>query len=237
MLNACAIEHGPRGRRRLDGVGFTIGRGERVAVLGPNGAGKTTLLQLLAGAAAPDRGEVRLDGRPIHRARAELRGRVGYLPQRVPAYPELSVTENLRWVGRMQGLRGRHLDQAVVRTGEALELAGCGHRLAGLLSAGMLQRLGLAMALVHGPSLVILDEPTAGLDPVQLEQVRGLLATRCGDATLVLTTHLLDDVTRLCSRLLLLDAGRLVADQAVTPTSNLAMLFQVPRAAGGATGA
>jgi ABC-2 type transport system ATP-binding protein len=230
MLEARNIEHGPRDRRRLDGVTFAIAPGERVAVLGANGAGKTTLLQLLAGAAAPDNGEVWLDGRPLHRAGGDGRRRIGYLPQRVPAYPELDVTENLRWVGRLRGLRGRELALAVSRTREALELVEVGHRLAGLLSAGMLQRLGLAMALVHAPSLVILDEPTAGLDPGQLEQIRRLLATRCAGATLVVTTHLLDDVTRLCDRLLLLDAGRLVADQAVTPTSDLVPLFQASHA-------
>ena len=235
MLQARNIDFGPPSRRRLHHVGFAIGAGERVAVLGANGAGKTTLLQLLAGACAPTRGDVLVDGRPLHTAGADTRRRIGYLPQRVPAYPDLSVSENLRWVGRLQGLRGRDLDAAVTRACEALDLADVRDRLAALLSAGMLQRLGLALALVHRPSLVILDEPTAGLDPVQMEQIRALLETRCADATLVLTTHLLDDVSRLCSRLLLLDGGHLVADQRVTPGSDLGALFRAsPGPIGGA---
>jgi ABC-2 type transport system ATP-binding protein len=231
MLQARDIDFGPPARRRLHHVGFAIDAGERVAVLGANGAGKTTLLQLLAGACAPTRGEILVDGRRLQGAGADVRRRIGYLPQRVPACPDLTVSENLRWAARLQGLRRRERDAAVTRTCEALDLADVRDRLAGLLSGGMLQRLGLALALVHQPSLVILDEPTAGLDPLQLEQIRALLETRCADATLVLTTHLLDDVTRLCGRLLLLDAGHLVADQRVTPTSDLASLFRVPSGA------
>ncbi|MCB1773324.1 MAG: ABC transporter ATP-binding protein [Gammaproteobacteria bacterium] len=225
---------------RLNAVEFSVHDNDSVAILGANGAGKTSLIRLLAGVCAPDRGEVLLNGQPLQRTGIDARRAIGYLPQRVAAYPDLSVDENLRWTGQLHGLRGSALRDAVDQVCAAFDLDGCRRRLATKLSAGMLQRLGLAQAVVHRPRLLILDEPTAGLDPLQLDQVRSLLRSLASDCALVLATHLLDDVEHLCNRVVLLDAGRKRLEHRVTPDSDLLALFRHGDAAettGNASGA
>jgi len=169
-------------------------------------------------------------GQRLDRAGSGPRRHIGFLPQRVPAYPELTVRENLAWAGRLHGLHGAALQTAIDDMLERVQLANVERRLAGRLSAGMAQRLGLAQALLHQPAILILDEPTAGLDPLQTEQIRELLAALPDDISLILATHLLDDVQRLCNRVILLDAGRKTAEHAVTPEIDLLAHFraQVP---------
>jgi len=187
-------------------------------------------MQLLAGVLAPDEGEILVLGQRLDRAGSGPRRHIGFLPQRVPAYPELTVRENLAWAGRLHGLHGAALQTAIDDMLERVQLANVERRLAGRLSAGMAQRLGLAQALLHQPAILILDEPTAGLDPLQTEQIRELLAALPDDISLILATHLLDDVQRLCNRVILLDAGRKTAEHAVTPEIDLLAHFraQVP---------
>ena len=221
LLQVEDLGFGPPRRPRLQNVSFSLAAGERLAVLGVNGAGKSTLLQLLAGTQAPTTGRVRLRGETLHGGPAALRRQLGYMPQRPPLYPELSARENLAWAGRLRGLRGATLNRAVEQGLQRVGLESVGARLAGRLSGGMAHRLGLAQAVIHRPALLLLDEPTAGLDPLQTEQIRSLLATLAPESALVLATHLLDDVHALCKRVLLLDAGRTRADQAVTPDTDL----------------
>jgi ABC-2 type transport system ATP-binding protein len=225
LLRARDVGIGRPDNPRLDAVDFSVQDKDSVAILGANGAGKTSLIRLLAGVCAPDRGEVLLNGQPLQRADITARRAIGYLPQRVAAYPDLSVDENLRWTGQLHGLRGGALRDAVDRACAALDLDSCRRRLAARLSAGMLQRLGLAQSVLHRPRLLILDEPTAGLDPLQLDQVRSLLRDLTRDCALVLATHLLDDVEHLCGRVVLLDAGRKRLEHQVTPDSDLLALF------------
>lgn len=226
LLIARNLGFGPAPDPRLDAVDLQLDSGDRLGLLGINGAGKTTLIQLLAGVCSPARGEVRLQGTLLNEAPASLRRLIGYLPQRVAAYRELTVTENLRWAGRLHGVAGRQLDTAITRICDQLELTDIEDRLAGQLSAGMLQRLGLAQALLHSPQILILDEPTAGLDPLQIELIRKLLWELAGESTLIIATHLLDDVSYLCNRVVLLDGGRKSLEQAVTPDSDLLALFR-----------
>ena len=226
LLVAHELCYGPAQRPRLDRLDLQVEAGDRLGLLGVNGAGKSTLLQLLAGCLAPRTGEVRVLGQRLDQAKARVRRHIGFLPQRVPLYPELSVTENLHWAGVLRGMRGPALAAAIDRTLARLDLGPVARRLAGRLSAGMAQRLGLAQAVLHEPDILILDEPTAGLDPLQTEQIRGLLGELAADHSLVLATHLLDDVQRLCDRVILLDAGRKTAEHAVSADTDLLAHFR-----------
>ena len=221
VLLARQISHGHRDRPRLSKLDLQLLPGDRLGLLGVNGAGKSTLLQILAGVLTPTQGEVEIRGQRLDRDGPTARRHIGFLPQRIPAYAELTVAENLDWAGRLRGLRGAALGKAVEAVLQQVQLGEFRRRLAGRLSAGMAQRLGLAQALVHRPAILILDEPTAGLDPVQTEQVRKLLAGLDAETNIILATHLLDDVQRLCNRVILLEAGHKTAEHEVTATTDL----------------
>lgn len=236
LLLARQLSYGNPRRPRLDRVDLQLAPGDRLALLGVNGAGKSTLMQLLAGVLAPSHGELSILNQRLDQAGSSLRRHIGFLPQRVAAYPELTVAENLAWAGSLQDLRGSALRAAIQQALEELQLADLSQRLAGQLSTGMLQRLGLAQAVLHDPKILILDEPTAGLDPVQTEQIRELLSRLANAHSLILATHLLDDVQRLCNRVILLDAGKKTAEHPVTPDSDLLAHFYQQPGAQGATG-
>jgi ABC-2 type transport system ATP-binding protein len=230
VLLARHISYGPAKRQRLSNFDLQLQPGDRLGLLGANGAGKSTLMQILAGILAPSTGAVEIRGKRLDRAGPAVRRHIGFLPQRMPVYPELTVHENLVWAGRLRGLTGATLDGAVDSVLQQVQLDAYRRRLAGRLSAGMAQRLGLAQALVHRPTILILDEPTAGLDPLQTEQIRDLIAGLSADTSVVLATHLLDDVERLCNRVILLDAGRKKAEHDVTPDTDLLTHFRQPAA-------
>ncbi|MCB1047140.1 MAG: ABC transporter ATP-binding protein, partial [Calditrichaeota bacterium] len=181
----------------LHELSLSLQPGRTIGLIGPDGAGKTTALRIACGLLAADGGHARVFGFDSTTQTDRIRDLLGYMPQRFSLYPDLSVDENLRWTGQLHGLRGSALRDAVDQVCAAFDLDGCRRRLATKLSAGMLQRLGLAQAVVHRPRLLILDEPTAGLDPLQLDQVRSLLRSLASDCALVLATHLLDDVEHL----------------------------------------
>jgi len=232
VLLARHIGHGPVNRPRLSDFDLQLQPGDRLALLGVNGAGKSTLMQILAGVLAPTTGEVEIRGQRLDRGRPQLRRHIGFLPQRIPVYPELTVNENLAWAGRLRGLPGRQLRSAIEAALQQVQLGDHSRRLAGRLSAGMRQRLGLAQALIHAPDLLILDEPTAGLDPLQTEQIRDLIAGLPTKTSVVLATHLLDDVQRLCGRVILLEGGRKRAEHEVTPDIDLLGHFRQSAQAG-----
>jgi ABC-2 type transport system ATP-binding protein len=199
----------------LDGLDFELGRGEILGLLGPNGAGKTTTLRLLTGFMPPDGGRVEIDGRDLVDLGPALRRRSGYLPESTPHYPELNALENLEFWGALYGLRGPALAAAIARV-----LAGCGlaevaRRPLRELSKGYRQRLGLAQALLHDPDLVFLDEPTAGLDPLHVRELRAMIRSFAGDKTVVLCTHILSEVEAVCDHVLILDRGRCVLQGAL----------------------
>jgi ABC-2 type transport system ATP-binding protein len=236
VLLARQLSYGNPDRPRLRDFDLQLQPGDHLGLLGINGAGKSTLMQLLAGILAPSRGEVLVLGQRLDRAGPALRRHIGFLPQRVPFYPELTVGENLQWAGRLRGLSGQGLADAIGTVLDQVRLADFSQRLAGRLSAGMAQRLGLAQALVHRPDILILDEPTAGLDPLQTEQIRGVLGSLGDETSVVLATHLLDDVQQLCNRVILLDAGCKKAEQEVTPDTDLLRHFR-EHASGAESGA
>lgn len=196
----------------VDCVSFSIDRGQVVGFLGPNGAGKSTTMRMITQYHEPDGGSILFDGVPLAEAGREAKRRVGYLPENNPLYTDMLVAEYLRFVGRLRELNGADLargtDEAVVATG----IEGVFHRPIGELSKGYRQRVGLAAAILHRPDLLVLDEPTEGLDPNQRVEIRRLIGHLGRDRTVLLSTHILSEVQTTCSRLLIINRGKLAAD-------------------------
>ena len=203
-------------REALRGVSLVAEPGELLGLLGPNGAGKTTLLTLLAGLSAPDRGSVTLDGEPLGPKTKLLRARIGLATQDLAIYPELTAAENLQFFGRLYGLRGADLKSRVLELLAAVELSDRANDRAGEFSGGMKRRLNLAAAIVHRPTILLLDEPTTGVDPQSrnhlFEQVRRL--NRDG-LTVIYTSHYMEEVQALCPRVAILDHGHIIASDSV----------------------
>ncbi len=197
----------------LDGVSLDVRSGEIVGLLGRNGAGKTTLLRIAAGFLAPTGGRVRVGGRDLFTDSLEARRLLGYLPEGCPLYEEPTVEEYLRFRGRLKGLAGRRLKRRVREIEDRCGLETLRHTHVARLSHGQRIRVGLADAVLHEPRLLILDEPLAGLDAVQIRETRALVAAVAGQAAVVLATHLLAEAEQFCTRFVMLDAGRIVASR------------------------
>jgi len=195
----------------IDGLTFTIGRGELVGLLGPNGAGKTTTMRILAGFLPPTGGVAEIDGADVSRDSREVRRRIGYLPENVPLYREMRVRGYLEYRGTLKGLRGRVLRQRVDAVLEQCGLLAESATVIGRLSKGYRQRVGLADALVHEPEVLILDEPTIGLDPGQIRHIRELIRGLSEHYTVLLSSHILSEVEMICRRVLIMNRGRIVA--------------------------
>jgi len=195
----------------LEDVGFEVGRGEIVGLLGPNGAGKTTAMRILTCTLPPSGGRASVGGFDVVDDSLEVRRRVGFMPEHVPLYPDATVSEHLRFTAELKGVdaagRDDHLEGVVARAG----LAEVRDRMVGNLSKGYRQRVGLAQALVGDPEVLILDEPTSGLDPHQIVEIRDLIRDLRGERTVLLSSHILGEVARTCSRAIILDRGRLAA--------------------------
>ena len=196
----------------VDDVSFAVDRGQVVGFLGPNGAGKSTTMRMITQYHDPDGGRILFDGVPLAEAGREAKRRVGFLPENNPLYPEMLVEEYLAFHGRLRDLAGRPLavatDDAVAATG----LEAVFYRPIGELSKGYRQRVGLAAAILHRPDLLVLDEPTEGLDPNQRVEIRQLISHLGRDRTVLLSTHILTEAQHVASRLLIINRGRLAAD-------------------------
>lgn len=200
------------GERRAAGpLSFTIGKGEIVGLLGLNGAGKTTALRVLACDLLPSSGTVLVDGIDIVDQPHEVRRRIGYLPETPPLYGEMTVHEYLVFAARLRGLSGEEADRRAGVVENAAQLENVRDDLIASLSHGFRQRVGIAQAVVHGPQLLILDEPISGLDPVQIIEMRQLLRSLRGKHTIVLSSHILTEISETCDRLLVLGEGKIVA--------------------------
>lgn len=199
--------------RALDGVSFRIELGEIVGLLGPNGAGKTTAMQILTGYQQPDTGTVRITGKDISESPLEVKQSIGYLPETAPSYGEMIVYDYLQYVAAVQnvGDSGR-----IVETLKTCGLTEVAHKRIKELSLGYRQRVGLAHALIHDPQILILDEPTAGLDPNQIIEVRDLIRRISAQKTIILSTHILQEVEALCDRVIIINEGRILLDQQTT---------------------
>lgn len=198
----------------LDHVSFSLEKGEITGFLGPNGAGKTTLMKILTGFLQPDEGSATIDNLNVDISRVEFRHRIGYLSELNPLYPEMYIREYLKMVAGIYHLENpaEKIDAVIEMTGLSTEVS----KKIGNLSKGYKQRVGLAQALIHDPSVLILDEPTTGLDPNQLDEIRSLIKNISREKTVLLSTHIMQEVEALCSRVLIINKGKLVADGTAT---------------------
>jgi ABC-2 type transport system ATP-binding protein len=196
----------------VDGISFGVDPGQVVGFLGPNGAGKSTTLRMITQFYEPDEGSIRLDGVPLEEAGREAKRRIGYLPENNPLYAEMLVSEYLEFVARLREIPGSDRPRATEEALQATGLESVYHRPIGELSKGFRQRVGLAAAILHRPDLLVLDEPTEGLDPNQRVEIRRLIAELGRERTVILSTHVLPEVQFTCSRLLIINRGRIVAD-------------------------
>ena len=199
----------------VDNISFTASKGEIVGFLGPNGAGKSTTMKIATGYLPPTAGTVRVAGYDVLVDSLEVRRNVGYLPEHNPLYLDMYVHEYLEFIGSVHGLRGPGLRARVAELVRRVGLSREQNKQIGALSKGYRQRVGLAQALIHDPDVLILDEPTTGLDPNQILEIRQLIREVGEDKTVIFSTHILPEVTALCSRVLIISRGKLVADSPV----------------------
>ena len=219
-------------KRAVDGVSFTVKRGEILGFLGPNGAGKSTTMKLITGFISPNAGTAIVDGHDVTREPVAVKRKVGYLPENAPAYPEMTVEEFLTFIAETRGFRGDARNAAVNRAAELTHLTPVRRQTFETLSKGYKQRVGLAQALLHDPPVLILDEPTDGLDPNQKNEVRALIKNMATEKAVVLSTHILEEVEAICTRVIIISAGKLVVDetpaqlQARQPCARLDEIFR-----------
>lgn len=199
-------------QKAVDKVSLTVQPGEIVGFLGPNGAGKSTTMKIATGYLPPTDGTVEVNGFDVRMQSMDVRRSVGYLPEHNPLYVDLYVKEYLRFAGSLHGLKGSELSRRVT---DMIELVGLGreqHKRIGQLSKGYRQRVGLAQALLHNPPVLILDEPTTGLDPNQLADIRQVIRDAGRDKTVLFSTHIMQEVEALCDRVIIINRGRIVAN-------------------------
>jgi ABC-2 type transport system ATP-binding protein len=206
----------------VDNISFEVQKGQIVGFLGPNGAGKTTTMRILTCFLPPTAGSATVAGFDVLEHPFEVKKRIGYLPETPPLYPEMEVREYLTFVGKLKGMRGPALASRVVEVSERCNISDMSKRLLGKLSKGYRQRVGLAQAIIHNPEVLILDEPTAGLDPKQINETRELIRSLAGDHTIILSTHILPEVEQTCEQVIIINKGKLVATDSVHNLQNRA---------------
>lgn len=200
----------------VDDISFSVGLGEVVGFLGPNGAGKTTTLRMLTGYLPPSSGFASVDGHDVFRAPLAARRKIGYLPESVPLYLDMRVREYLTFRGQIKGLRSRDLKRRLDEVLDQCGLQSVRRKMIKTLSKGFRQRVGIADALIHDPPLLILDEPTNGLDPNQIRAIRKLIKSLGEKHTILVSTHILSEVAMLCNKIIIIDNGRIKAADSPT---------------------
>ncbi len=199
----------------VDQISFEVAKGQIVGFLGPNGAGKTTTMRMLTCFLPPSAGTASVAGFDVLEQPLEVKKRIGYLPETPPIYPEMETADYLRFVGRLKGLSGADLEKRIDYVCDRCAVADVRKKLLGKLSKGYRQRVGLAQAIIHNPDVLILDEPTAGLDPKQINETRDLIKGLAGDHTIILSTHILPEVEQTCEQVIIINKGKLVATDSV----------------------
>lgn len=215
----------------VNDVSFSVARGQILGLLGSNGAGKSTTMQLITINLTPDSGRIAIGGVDALRQPRRARALLGYLPEHPPLYDELTVMEYLRYCARLRGMSRRAARAAAAEASQRCQLDAVGGRLIGHLSKGYRQRVGIAQAIIHRPAVVVLDEPTANLDPLQRQQIRRLIDQLRADCAVILSTHLLSEVQLLCDQVLILQAGRVVYSGATERVEGSQRAFVVAFAA------
>lgn len=222
MIRVTDLSKSYGGHRAITGLSFTVEKGKIYGFLGPNGAGKSTTMNIMTGCLASDSGEVLIGGHDIVKEALEAKKLIGYLPEQPPLYPEMTVEEYLGFVAEMKGLHGAEKAAQIAEVMAKTSVADVSRRLIRNLSKGYKQRIGVAQAILGKPALIILDEPTVGLDPKQIMEIRELIRSLAPEHTVLLSSHILSEVRAVCDRIIIISAGRLVAED--TP-ENLEHLF------------
>jgi ABC-2 type transport system ATP-binding protein len=204
----------------VDNISFEVEKGQIVGFLGPNGAGKTTTMRVLTCFLPPTAGTAQVAGFDVLEQPLEVKKRIGYLPETPPLYPDMEVGEYLIFVGKLKGLASADVPKRVNEVCDRCSIMDVKSKLIGKLSKGYRQRVGLAQAILHNPDVLILDEPTSGLDPKQIIETRELIRSLAGDHTIILSTHILSEVEHSCERVIIINQGKLVAQDTVTNLTN-----------------
>jgi len=197
----------------VDDVSFRVSRGEVLGFLGPNGAGKSTTMKIVAGFLPPSAGTARVGGFDVRTKPLDVKKRLGYLPEGAPLWPDMTPQTFLEFIARVRGFHGAEAEKHIAEVIEKTQISRVRHQPVDTLSKGFKRRVGLAQALLHDPEVLILDEPTDGLDPNQKHEVRELIRGMAGDKAIVISTHILEEVEAVCSRAIIISRGRIVADE------------------------
>ena len=218
MANLIAVEHLSRYYGKycaVNDVSFTLSKGEVLGFLGPNGAGKTTTMQMLSGNLAPSSGQIKINDFDLLDQPNNAKRSLGYLPDTPPLYKELSVQEFLHYCAQLHGIPANSIDPAINNAKERCGLGDVSHRLIANLSKGFQQRAGIAQAILHNPDVIILDEPTVGLDPIQIREIRALIRELGQDHGVILSTHILSEVQESCSHVQIIHQGQLILSESI----------------------
>jgi len=196
----------------VDDISFDVGKGEVMGFLGPNGAGKSTTMKMVTGFLTPTAGSIRVCGHDVEEEPIAAKSAIGYLPEGAPAYPDMTPAQFLAFVADIRGIRGADKAKRIAAAVERVELGGVLHQSIDTLSKGFKRRVGLAQAILHDPPVLILDEPTDGLDPNQKHQVRKLIKSMAADKAIIISTHILEEVEAICTRAVIIARGKLLAE-------------------------
>ena len=198
-------------KKAVDNISFNVDKGEILGFLGPNAAGKTTTMRVITGYLPATSGTASVDGFDVFENQIEVKKRIGYLPENPPLYMEMTVLSYLKFVAKIKGIPAKEVKGKIDRVLDICSIGNVSHRVVGKLSKGYKQRVGLAQALIHEPEVLILDEPTSGLDPIQINEVRELIKDIAHDNTVILSTHILPEASKMCQRIIIINEGKLIA--------------------------
>jgi ABC-2 type transport system ATP-binding protein len=204
----------------VNNISLTVQKEEILGLLGPNGAGKTTTMRMITGYVPPSQGNITIDGLDVFEHPFEVKKKTGYMPEQPPLYYDMTTRECLTFVAEIHGLRGDRIRESIERVSELCGITHMLNRLTGNLSKGYRQRVGLAQALIHDPEILILDEPTAGLDPKQIIEIRDLIKRLGSERTVILSSHILPEVTNVCKRIAIINNGKLMAVDTIEKLSD-----------------
>lgn len=196
----------------VDGLSFEVKKGQIIGFLGPNGAGKTTTMRMITGFFPPTSGSVKVAGFDVAEKPLEAKAKIGYMPENVPLYKEMDVHSYLRFVAEVKGVKKDRIEPGITKAMEEAGITGVKDRIIGKLSKGYRQRVGIAQAIINDPEVLILDEPTVGLDPKQIKEIRELIKKMKGDRTIILSTHILPEVSMTCDKVIVINQGKIIAE-------------------------